>query len=68
MSKVNTLLKCGLCNEKVLVKSNLAYYRICKCGNIQVDTVVKDVVILSYNDVRVNIGNRWVPILMEEEE
>jgi len=67
MNKINTLLECRICDEKVLVKSNLGYYRICKCGNIQVDTVAKDIVILSYDDVRVNNGNRWVPLLMEEE-
>jgi len=65
--KVDVLLQCKICEEKVLVKNKFSYFRKCKCGNIEVDTVSNRIQIDKVSQVKWKMKDEWKEIKEEEE-
>ena len=65
--KINVLLQCKICGENVLVKDKLSYFRVCGCGNIEVDTAEDRIVIDKITKVKWKMKDEWIEFKEEEE-
>jgi len=64
--KIDMLLHCKMCGENVLVKSKYSYFRMCDCGNIEVDTGYDVIQIKKTSQVRWKMKDRWIELKEEE--
>lgn len=65
--KINVLLQCKICGENVLVKEKLSYFRVCECGNIEVDTAEDRILIDKITKVKWKMKDEWIEFEEEEE-
>lgn len=65
-NKIDVLLQCKICGENVLVKDKYSYYRICQCGNIEVDTGYDRIQIRKATQVKWKMKNKWIELKEEE--
>ena len=64
--KIDMLLHCKMCGENVLVKNKYSYFRMCDCGNIEVDTGYDVIQIKKTSQVRWKMKDRWIELKEEE--
>jgi len=64
--KIDMLLHCKMCGENVLVKSKYSYFRMCNCGNIEVDRGYEVKQIKKTSQVRGKMKDRRIELKEEE--